>query len=404
MKFTFNYYDGETLTIESNDHARQWARISYDGEKRAETHIGRLFWELENARSLIDTNHAELTALQTAFDTWARSFVKKWMDWIAGHGRLVSWAIVGPAGMGKQERKQRLANNGQESRWAALEKSLAGYKKRIDRIQNPVEKMSLESLRVRLQSQESELSAMKAANVAFRKTKTGAYYQGFELESCRRRIKATQGLISTFESADKMGRVETGCVLTTGVAAVCVQNPEAMRVQFIFDGKPDDATRTALKRAAFKWSPKNGAWQRQLTNNGISAARELVASWDSPVPVAEYTPPKCCPYMTKKMSDKGWGAQPDGMMTRESEVAAEYFLSIENQTHGHDSVVLIAQEEAGIFVRKVFSGFAEAVAFAESCDVAAYSESLRADPSGRLMSVDYQHNARRVKAVLSPVA
>lgn len=46
-----------------------------------------------------------------------------------------------------------------------------------------------------------------------------------------------------------------------------VENYQENRLQLIFDGKPDEATRSMLKKHGFKWSPKNTAWQRQLTNN-----------------------------------------------------------------------------------------------------------------------------------------
>lgn len=55
-----------------------------------------------------------------------------------------------------------------------------------------------------------------------------------------------------------------------------VQNQEIMRVQLIFDGKPSQEIRTILKRNAFRWSPKNNAWQRQLTANGINAGKEVL--------------------------------------------------------------------------------------------------------------------------------
>ena len=54
------------------------------------------------------------------------------------------------------------------------------------------------------------------------------------------------------------------------------ENSEIMRVQFFFDEKPDDETRNLLKRNGFKWSPKNEAWQRQLTDNGKRAARDVM--------------------------------------------------------------------------------------------------------------------------------
>lgn len=52
-----------------------------------------------------------------------------------------------------------------------------------------------------------------------------------------------------------------------------VENYEADRIQLIFDGKPDEETRAIIKSKAFKWSPRFGAWQRQLTDNGRAAAQ-----------------------------------------------------------------------------------------------------------------------------------
>jgi hypothetical protein len=55
-----------------------------------------------------------------------------------------------------------------------------------------------------------------------------------------------------------------------------VWNYDAMRLQFIFDGKPSSDMIAKLKKAAFKWSPTNGAWQRQLTRNAEIAAGQLL--------------------------------------------------------------------------------------------------------------------------------
>ena len=49
---------------------------------------------------------------------------------------------------------------------------------------------------------------------------------------------------------------------------------EDNRVQFIFDGKPDEDVRSILKYHAFKWSPSRGAWVRQASGNGLFAAQQ----------------------------------------------------------------------------------------------------------------------------------
>lgn len=55
-----------------------------------------------------------------------------------------------------------------------------------------------------------------------------------------------------------------------------VENTELMRLQLIFPEKPDEETRSLLKSNGFRWSPKNQAWQRQLTNAARYAAENIL--------------------------------------------------------------------------------------------------------------------------------
>lgn len=54
-----------------------------------------------------------------------------------------------------------------------------------------------------------------------------------------------------------------------------VVNTAENRLQIIFDGKPNADVRTELKGEGFRWAPSQGAWQRQLTDNALRAARRL---------------------------------------------------------------------------------------------------------------------------------
>ena len=56
-----------------------------------------------------------------------------------------------------------------------------------------------------------------------------------------------------------------------------IHNASENRVQIIFDEKPDEDARCMLKAEGFRWSPRAGAWQRQLNDKGISAAQRIAA-------------------------------------------------------------------------------------------------------------------------------
>ena len=55
-----------------------------------------------------------------------------------------------------------------------------------------------------------------------------------------------------------------------------VENTEIMRLQLFFDGKPEADVRELVKRNGFKWSTKNGCWQRQLTDNARYSVKCLM--------------------------------------------------------------------------------------------------------------------------------
>jgi len=62
------------------------------------------------------------------------------------------------------------------------------------------------------------------------------------------------------------------------------------RLRLYFDGKPTATQRTALKREGWRWSPRNGAWQRQLTQGArLSADRILREHFGKAVRAAPFS-------------------------------------------------------------------------------------------------------------------
>ena len=55
------------------------------------------------------------------------------------------------------------------------------------------------------------------------------------------------------------------------------EDVEVNRIMLLFPGKPDENARELLKRYAFKWSPRSGAWQRYLNDAGRNAVKQVLA-------------------------------------------------------------------------------------------------------------------------------
>lgn len=65
-------------------------------------------------------------------------------------------------------------------------------------------------------------------------------------------------------------------VTVNGENAKVVRNKEDMRLQLIFDGKPEEKTRETLKSNGFRWAPSKGAWQRLLNSNAEHALKRII--------------------------------------------------------------------------------------------------------------------------------
>jgi len=162
---------------------------------------------------------------------------------------------------------------------------------------------AVQKLRAELDKAEQAQNKMKAANKAVRANKTpetqmaalleiglteaqaaGAIkpdfagrvgYPAYALTNNNANMKRIKGRIAELEKRSQRAEVEQEAEGYT-----YREDTTENRVMFIFDGKPDEATRAILKREAFKWSPSRGAWVRQLNDAGLWAAKLVIARFN----------------------------------------------------------------------------------------------------------------------------
>jgi hypothetical protein len=95
-------------------------------------------------------------------------------------------------------------------------------------------------------------------------------YAKWELTNSGANIRRVRKQIESIEQ--KKAKIPTE--QTIGEVEI-IENVEENRVQMFFPGKPDVATRSELKSRGFRWSPRNGCWQRHLSALATSYAESI---------------------------------------------------------------------------------------------------------------------------------
>ena len=158
---------------------------------------------------------------------------------------------------------------------------------------------ALEKLRAKLQKRKDLQERMKAANAAIRLKDTAkgdaklsemGYtseqikelrtpdfcgrigFASYQLSNNNAEIHRIESRIKSLEEAQAAPAAEP----EQHEGFQVVENTETMRLQIIFEDKPDAETRALLKSNGFRWAPSQSAWQRQLNENARFALRRII--------------------------------------------------------------------------------------------------------------------------------
>lgn len=98
-------------------------------------------------------------------------------------------------------------------------------------------------------------------------------FEQWELQNNNSNIRSTKQRLERIKKEKEEGSTE---ISIDCLGLDVTENKEIMRIQFFFSGKPKPAVRDIMKRRSFRWSPKNGCWQRQITGNARHAAKAAI--------------------------------------------------------------------------------------------------------------------------------
>lgn len=228
-------------------------------------------------------------------------YLQKWREWLAALSRCYSVLVTGPARF--NNRRHEKMNDYERAAKQRLKDWSEKVVKRINRQERLTGWQEVERLQSKLDTLTELQEKMKAVNKIVRNSKLSEIeqheeleaiglsartinevmaepqysflkkgFQTYQLSNNLAKIKATQAAIERHKA---MAEAEDKEIKFNGGRVVVCNSDERMR--FYFDEIPSVEVRNLMKRNAFKWSPKNGAWQRQLTANCKFDTKRILA-------------------------------------------------------------------------------------------------------------------------------
>jgi hypothetical protein len=281
-------YDAHRMSSFVPDERAKQEQASYFKHMRA---------VYEGLEKLADTEEKKAT-LKEEFPRYRKGYIAKYSALLSAKSRTMSSMITGPSNFptARNEKRMDIAHRRLTEFLEWDEKS----QNRMERALTPedapiktVDQDAVERLRGKISEAVARQEKMKAANKIIRSDrdviprlkelgltdkeikengKNGFY--GFYLTNNNARIKRLKEQLSKAEKLRE--EAKTGEREFPFEGGTLELDYEDGRLKLYFDGMPSLEKRNELKKNGFKWSPRNKAWQRQLTNNAKWAAKEVV--------------------------------------------------------------------------------------------------------------------------------
>lgn len=231
---------------------------------------------------------------------YEKRYISKYSEWLHALSRTFSVMVTG-AGNFNNRRHQKM-NDYEQSARERFETWKEKVVKRVNRQQRLVGWEEVERLQSKLDTLTELQEKMKAVNKIVRNGKLSDEEQREELEALGLSESSINGFMAepqysfmkkgfqTYQLSNNLAKIKDieqaikrHTVMATtedkeykfdgGKVVICNSDE---RIRIYFDEIPNSETRSMLKGNAFKWSPKNKAWQRQLTPNAKFALKHYI--------------------------------------------------------------------------------------------------------------------------------
>ena len=249
----------------------------------------------EQQKRMVDPIHYE--KIDRLLDTYAHRLAENMNQDFAITARVPSILIAGGGNfpVRKKEKQNRAADANMEE-WRQIQGLLDKIRGTGRGGISADDPEAVQKLKIKLAGLEQDQERMKAVNAYYRKHKTldgcpllspeqieklrasmardwrtdPKPYPSFHLTNNSAVIRQTKKRIE--ELSQKAETEYEGWAFEGGEVKM---NRQANRLQVFFGEKPDRDICSAMRHGGFKWAPRVGAWQRQLTDNAIYAATHL---------------------------------------------------------------------------------------------------------------------------------
>ena len=246
----------------------------------------------ERQKKRVDPMYHE--KIDSLLDTYARKLAANMNKGYEIDARVPSILIAGGSNFPtRKKEKQNAARDSNYREWQDIQGLLDKIRSTGMGGISADDPQAVQKLEKKLESLEKSQETMKAVNAYYRKHKTldgCPYLSSEQLEKLKADMTSSWHLgdkpFATWALSNNSAEIRRvkdrikSLSQQKGIGFVGWEfdggkveaNTEANRLQIFFEDKPDEATREALKNNGFRWSPKAGAWQRQLTSNAYYAA------------------------------------------------------------------------------------------------------------------------------------